>query len=365
MASLDYLVGDERVLFFCRWMLITFLLLNLPYAFKRNSKLGTNYVLLFAVMFIYCVLYCPVDGDNYTSMRNYNFYQDGIDYKDLHFEKLYFLIMDLIPFGYVYYRMFVWGLACLLCVCFLKRLKIKSQVATLSVLTFALPILLYYQRAAFAYVFLYVAVFCYAECVKRRDTNIILLYLRKTVILALLSCMFVFHTAMPIYVFFLLCSLFLPKNFIGVTCLTIGLIIFSISIVPNSIFLLSYFSSDTIETGLRSLDGDSPLLGVNINGVIGAIIRKLPLYLMVLHGIYKMITQPKVHTSFEKTCLINTLILLVVSYSFSQYSHVIEAKFYKASMMPWTIYIASYFDRYAGTSSCNIYSIATILVSFV
>ena len=155
MPELDYLIGNNTINSICRGLLVLFVLLNITSAFKKKYKGGTGYQLLFVLMIFYCVFYSPDVGDNYTSKNTYYLYQQGVDSSELHFERLYFLIMDIIPFGYVYYRLFLWGAACLLFIWLMRRMKIKSQIATLSVLTFALPILLYYQRAAFAYVLLY------------------------------------------------------------------------------------------------------------------------------------------------------------------------------------------------------------------
>lgn len=365
MLSLDYLIGDASVSSFCKWLLIIFLVLNISHAFQNVTKKGTGYFLLFVIMLIYSVLYSPETGDNFTSMGNYYSYLNGTDIKNLHFERIYFYIMDLVPFGYVYYRLIVWGAACLLCVWLMKKLEIKSQIATLSILTFALPILLYYQRAAFAYVLLYVSLLCFLTNGSLLGKLPIYGKYYKLISVALLLCTIPFHTTMPIYVTFLLCALFVPKNRFGMLVLCAGLLLFSLSLISNSISLLELFKEDTVETGMRSLDGDTEIVNKNINGVMADFLHWLPLRAMVLFGLYKMLRYPGHQTTFEKVCLVNVFILLAVSIMFMQYSHVIQIKFTNAAMMPWTLYIASYFNRYVGSKTCSYYALATIFTFFV
>ena len=100
MNSLDYLIGNSTIIKACSWMLALFLLLNIRGAFRRDSKNGAGYFLLFIVMVVYCVFYSPTTGDNYTSIESYYAYRAGIGYEQLHFERVYFYIMDIVPYGY-------------------------------------------------------------------------------------------------------------------------------------------------------------------------------------------------------------------------------------------------------------------------
>ena len=366
MSDFDVYIGDSTIIKYCSWLLVIFLLLNAKNAFQKEARGGTGYVLLFIVMTLYCVFYCPESGDNFFSMANYYSYLDGTDWEKLHFERIYFYIMDYIPYGYVYYRLFVWGVACLLCVWLMKKMEIKSQIATLSVLTFALPILLYYQRAAFAYVLLYVALFCYES---KGDLFVDTLpFVKKYYVLlsvVLFLCVIPFHNAMPIYLTFLLCALLTPKNLIGLVALGLGLYIFSESLISNSISLLEFFREDTIETGMRSLEGDTAIIGQNFNGALVDFLKMFPLYAMLVYGLYMMIQYPNHQTDFEKVCLVNTFILLLISTMFMEYSYTIQIKFRNAAMMPWTLYVASYFTRYSGGKVCSAYAITTIFTFFI
>lgn len=365
MSGLDLLIGNSTVIKLCSWMLVLFLLLNIKGAFQRGGRNGTGYLPLFVVMTLYCVFYTPVSGDNYSSMESYYSYLSGVDYEKLHFERIYFYIMDLVPFGYVYYRLVLWGTACLLCVWLMKKMGISAQIATLSVLTFALPLLLYYQRAAFAYVLLYVALLCYTS--KGTLFESLPLFKRhyKLVSVGLLLCTIPFHTTMPVYALFLLVALFIPKDKIGLLLVLMVLIVFSTSLISNSISALGFFQEDTVETGLRSLENDTGIAGQNRIGSIAYFLHWLPLYCMLIYGLYKMVQDPSHQTNFEKVCLMNVLILIAISLMFMSYSYVIQIKFRNAAMMPWTLYVASYYMRYSGSQVCTFYALATIPTFFI
>lgn len=365
ISRLDLLIGDPTIVKLCSWLLILFLFLNIRGAFQKGAIKGTGYFLLLIVMILYCVFYAPTSGDNYSSMNSYYLYLSGVDYEKLHFEKIYFYLMNLIPYGYVYYRFVVWGAACLLCVWLLKRMGVSAQIATLSILTFALPLLLYYQRAAFAYVLLYIALLCYVTKGESLSDNKLLRKNYRIVSILLLLCTLPFHTTMPVYVFLVLYSILIPKNKLGLAILIVSLIVFSSSLISNSISMLEFFQEETLETGLRSLENDSAIVGQNFMGSIAYFIHWLPLYCMLIYGIFRMVATPNHQTQFEKACLVNTLVLLAISIMFMPYSFTIQIKFRNVAMMPWSLYIASYYMRYSGSKACSLYALSTIPTFFI
>lgn len=365
MSVLDTFIGNNSLSLFCETLLFIVIFLNIANAFYRNVKLGTGYLMLFFVMLVYCVFYTPETGDNFSSMMSYYDYLNGVDTEKLHFERLYFYIMDLVPFGYVYYRLFLWGAACLLCVWFLRKININSHIATLAVLSFALPILLYYQRAAFAYILIYVALYCYISRGDLIKNNKFLQGRYRLVAAILLLCTLPFHRAMPVYVVIAIISLFIPKNKQGIFLLIIGLLIFSVSAISNSLLLLDYFSEETRDTAMVYLDGDTSIVGQNFNGALANFLRLLPLYIMLIYGMYRMVKTPKYFVDFEKVCIVNTLILIFISYVFSSSSFSIQVKFYKAAMMPWTLFLASFYNRNRGSQVCSVYAFATLLTTFI
>ena len=129
--------------------------------------------------------------------------------------------------------------------------------------------------------------------------------------------------------------------------------------------MLGLFQEDTVETGLRSLENDTGIVGQNRIGSIAYFIHWLPLYCMLIYGLYKMVQDPIHQTNFEKVCLINVLILIAISLMFMSHSYVIQIKFRNAAMMPWTLYVASYYTRYSGSQLCTFYALATIPTFFI
>ena len=365
MPQLDFLIGNSTVLVICKFLLFLIIILNLGSAFHRKHNGGTGYIILFLTMLIYCVFYAPNVGDNYASMNSYYSYLNGVDKDDLHFERVYFYIMDLIPFGYVYYRVFLWGGACLLCVWLMKKMGIDSSIASLSVLSFAIPLLLYYQRAAFAYVLLYVALYCFLSQGVLFKSFPLLKRNYKIISIGLLLCALPFHTTMPVYVTVLLFAIFVPKNQLGLGLLLLIMFAFSASVVSNSISILDYFQEDTRETGLLYLENDNNIIDQNFNGWLAYFLRMTPLFCMIIFGLFRMIKSPNHLIEFEKICLINTFILIIMSILFISFSFSIQIKFRNAAMMPWTLFVASYYNRNAGSNTCTTYAIATILASFI
>lgn len=369
MSELDYLIGNNTINSICRGLLLLFVLLNFPSAFKKNYKGGTGYLLLFIVMTFYCVFYSPDVGDNYTSMNSYYLYFNGVDSSELHYESIYFRIMDFVPFGYVYYRIVLWGAACLLFVWLMKKMQIKSQIATLAVLTFALPILLYYQRAAFAYILLYCAAYCYVSKGRWLTTksHFQKKFQKKYILtfVVLLLCAIPFHRTMPVYIVVLLCAIFIPKNKLGITILLLGAIVFSTGVVSNSISILSLLQEDTREQGMLYLVENGVASAQNLNGWIAYYMRLLPIFCMIVYGLVKMIKSPDSLVEIEKVCLINTLLLIVMSTLFVANSFSIQIKFRNAAMMPWTVFLASYYTRNSGSKECSYYALATIVISII
>lgn len=365
MFYLDSLIGEEYVCNYCSWMLIAFLMFNLCHAFSNNKTFGTGYFVLFLVMLLYCVFYSPETGDNYSSMINYYSYLNGTDESRLHFESIYFRIMDLIPFGYVFYRIAVWGAACILGVFLMKRLNIDSHLATLAMLTYALPNLLYYQRASFGYLLLYFAAALYFSKggILCDGTILEKMYLPLTLILLL--CAIPFHTAMPVYVVFVLIAMFVPRNTTTFVVIVIATIIVSSQIKTFSLFALDYLSEDTIETGKRTLEGDADLIQWNTNGKIAQVLYWFPIWSMLIYMLYKMLSNPTVLSEYEKFCLINAFLLFIIALLFVNSSQIIYDKFNKVAMLPWTLFIASYFGRFKEQIECRLFAIGTICTFFI
>jgi len=359
IRNLDNLVGNISVCNFCLFLLVLVALLNARHLFssKISNKVGTGYVVLWIVFTLYSCFFCPPGGDNFASMNNYDAYFGGIDKESLHFEALYFWLMDLFSFGYVSWRFAVWGLLGATSYVFLsKLLRLDKHLSTVACFTFALPILFYYQRAACGYCLLYIAMTIYM--------NNPLGYSRgrkkTTAILAALVAL-LFHTSMSFYLVVLLISIIVPLN-----QKSIFLIIGVLVLIGQFLFFftdsfLSFMSDDTQETGYRYLE-NAHVMNKNLAGRVFELLDKAPVYFMVLWGIIQQLRGRILLSKTEKVCLLNTFIIISISLMFKSESFVIESKFYKASMVPFTLFLASYFPKIRGTQVAQLYVIGTALL---
>ena len=181
----------------------------------------------------------------------------------------------------------------------------------------------------------------------------------------LLLCAIPFHRTMPVYIAVLLIALFIPKNKLGLVLLVISIVVFSFSIGTNATSVLNLFQEETRETGAFYLENSSAIEGQNLNGWIVYFLQLLPLICMMIYVLIKMIKMPKCLTEMEKICVVNTLILMAISFLFLPISFPIQIKFRNAAMMPWTVFLASYYTRNSGRKECSYYALATIVISII
>lgn len=357
--NLDNYIGNISVCNFCILLLTLVVLLNAKHLFssKVSDKVGTGYVILWVVFTVYSCFFCPPGGDNYLSMKNYEAYLGGVDKENLHFEPLYFLLMDIFSFGYVSWRFAVWGLLGATSFIYLsKLLHLDKHLTTVVCFTFALPVLLYYQRAVCGYCLLYMAMAIYINNPRGYSK------VNRMVLAILLSAMaLLFHMSMPFYLIVLIISIFVPLNKRSIILLLIVLFIIGQSLFRFSDFFLSFMADGTQETGYRYLE-NAQVMNKNLAGRIFELLDKAPVYFMVLLGISQQLRGKVLLSKTEKVCLLNTFIIIIISLMFKNESVVIESKFYKASMLPFTLFLASYFPKLRGTRVATMYVWATAII---
>lgn len=363
LRPIDTLVGNIPLCIFCIALILFIIILNTRHLFSSNVsyKVGTGYFILWIVFTFYCCFNCPPEGDNFSSMNNYYSYLEGVDKAYLHFEPIYFWLMDLFSFGYVAWRFAVWGLlGATSYVLLSKWLNLDKHISTIVCFTFALPILLYYQRAACGYCLLYMAMAVYLNNPMGYTK---LMKFIVALLLALLSLLF--HTAMPFYLLLLLLSLLIPLNKGSIPFIILFSVIVNFSLSKYSLVFLDLMSESTQETGLRYLENAS-ILEKNISGVIFEFLNKLPVYFMVIYGVLQQLRNKILLSKVEKTLLLNALLLLLLSFMYNDLSTVFDAKFYKASMLPFTLFLASYFPKIRKTKIAKLYVIGTALtIAFI
>lgn len=347
-SPLDSLVGSIPVCILCILMLWIVIFVNRQHLFTDAKRTGTGWFVLWMVYTLYSVFYTPPTGDNYTSLQTYHAYWGGIRWEYLHYEEFHFKIMDLVPYGYWSWRFLLWGVMgatafVLLC----KKLSLDKHLATIACCTFALPFLLYYQRAAAGYSLLYLSI---AFLISWREIGVI-----KSVIMTLI-CLFAalpFHDSMVFYVVLAFFSVFFPLNKKTVILIVIGSIALKYSLLDYVAMFLERTAEETQETAMYHLDAKEVAGTLNIGGIIGWCISNGPLYAMLIYCLWQYITVPSKFSKYEKTFLLNTLLLIIMSMLFLSTSGAMAGKFRVASFLPWTLFLAMYYKKNRQTVACR------------
>ena len=357
MNFLDNLVADTLVCSLCIAMVCYVVYLNRKHLFRNDvsPSVGTGLFILWLTITIYSALYCPHGGDNWRSGTS--FYYPYIERgEENHFESFYFRTMDLVPYGYVLWRIFVWGiLGASSYIVLSQKLRIDKHISTLACLTFALPELFYYQRAIAGYCLMYIALALYYSR-KEQKTRGLKSYLLP---ICLIGIALIFHNAMPFYIFVLIVSILTPLNrtsFITVIALSF---IASLSLSDYAIMFLESTMTDTYDVGMNYLNQEYEN-NRNIFGRLFVIVEKLPVWVLLLYSFYKHVFKGLYLSRLEQVLLVNAGLLVLVSIMFSKSNGVIEGKFYTASMLPFTLYLALFYQRYRGCKFCNMFVYLTL-----
>lgn len=360
MHYLDSLVADTTVCTCCIILLVTTVCLNRRHLFYVNlpSNSGTGYFMLWIVFTIYSSLYCPPLGDNWRSGVDFYYpYLQGVSEDNLHFEHIYFRIMDLVPYGYVFWRIAVWGvLGATSYIILCKLLKFDKHIATIMCLTFALPNLFYYQRAVIGYCLLYIGVALWLKeygFFRTKINNILL-----SIVLLLVSL--AFHNAMPFYLTILVLSFYIPINKKTLFLILITGVVCSLSIINYATLFLENTSKETYDVGMNYLMQEHEN-SRNIFGKMFFNLEKLPAYVIILFSLYLKLEDKYKFERFEEICLTNSFMLVFISLLFSSTSIVIQGKFYVASMLPLTLFLTYFFQKNRGSKICRFFIYLTLL----
>lgn len=361
MGVFDFLIGNKVVNSVCLLSVFFVCIYNYNYLYSKENK-GTGYFVLWLVFTLYSSLYSPSNGDNFTSLETYMSYQSGVEEKFLHFEPIYFRTMDLIPYGYVAWRFVLWGIGSLLLVLYSKWMKFDAHVATISLLCFSLS-LLYYQRAIIGYMLLYVAL---SMILKSREENKMLMHkigymiIAGTCFLSALS----FHTTMIVYVILVLLSSFIKPTKYVVVMFFITCLILVVAADNLTEWFLDNVAEETQNTAERYISSGKIGLSSNFFGIISWLISYTPFYVMLIFCLWNVDSIYMGFNRYEKAVLLNTVMLVAIAVIYARVSSIIQGKFYIASMLPWGLFLSSYYTRCKENKVARLFVKAS-LVSFV
>ena len=359
MPNLDYLIENHSLGTICSFVLFIVMLINYRHLFYSNTKGGTGYITLFCVMVFYSLFYVKGEvGDVYTSMFSYYEYFRGTDTELLHFEPIYFKLMDLVPYGYVYWRFAVWGSAALILLIVIKKMGCNIQLATIFMCYYCIPLAFYYQRVSLGFALLLLGLWYFLRW--KETSN------KKSFILSVLLFMFctLFHRSMPLYITIMFVSIYIPinkRNWL-IYLIILPILVYSIDLLANA-FLSQ--SEELYNAGINYMDSTARHAEKNFNGKIFEYIKWGPYAAFIIYAFYNYIKSPKQFTLSEKTLLLFGTIMYTSSIILtSKTSDMFLGKMMVQSTFPMTLFLALYFKDRRHTIACRLF-VTAITVSYL
>ena len=172
------------------------------------------------------------------------------------------------------------------------------------------------------------------------------LFVRFKQLLIATVCIFAalpFHNAMPFYIVLMLIAVFFPANRCFIILCTIGSIVFSV--LPIGDLFLNTVGGETKDVADFYLENAKIGASSNVFGIISQIIIYGPFYIMLAYCAWNINSKSMAFDRYEKTTLVNTFLLVLAALAYSRVSVVIQGKFYTASMLPWGLFLASFYTR--------------------
>lgn len=357
MHNIDYLLHVRWLSHVCSFLLFLIIVLNYRHLLYERVKGGTGYFVLFCVMLFYSLFYVEDIGlgDLYNSMEKYYAYLSGIDVEYLHFEPIYFTIMDIVPWGYLYWRMIVWGSAALILLILIRRMNCDIKTISFFMCYYLLPRTFYYQRVSLAFAILLFGMYYYLEWKETKKTIIIIL---SFIFIGLCT---IFHRSMPLYIIIMFISIYAPLN-------KKNWWIYIISIPVLSYFAnhigtaLIQQSNELTEAGEGYLDASIQHAERNLNGLISEWLKWLPYTWIMLYALYDYIKRPQNFSLTEKSLLLFGSIMYIASLTLDgNTSDWFLGKMKVQSLFPMTIFLSMYFFKRKKIFACRLYLCTAII----
>lgn len=303
-----------------------------------ETKYGNLVLLIFPVLF--SLYYRPLDGDFWASIPEVEGY--GNEWVN-HFEPFYTWLSEVVGHNYIMWRLIIWGAASAIVLAIYRKLRINNGLAIVSFFSFALIDCFYYLRNSLGFAVLYLAgaVFLTSKKISIKKISIII---------GMLFLSWFLHRSMPLYIFLFAVAIFVPRKRIWLLTMLIAFPLLYGAIVFLSDWLLSVSMWMDAEHGLSYLQSSE--YKITIYGAISELIRYMPF----LYIIYNYIIQVSETTDrAESFFFLIAFILMYASFLFlgqvNQFG--LQARLWNTAMMPFTFFIALYFQNHAGSKVCK------------
>ncbi len=306
----------------------TFLWLVMFFKYKpamqlQNQSKGDYRFFLIAVM-IFSVFGFISGGDFYGY---YEGYESAYKIGRGHWEPFYNYLLEVLPYGYYYWRFVIWGLSSILLVLTFKRLNTPPF---LSCFIFIIILIFYFPapRNTLGYVALYYSITYIIKPAKNKSISCVI-----GAIGILISA--TLHKSMPLYTAILLCSFFPMKKWMYVASLCAFPILYKVFHEISLYVLNADIGGEQFQTvGTSYLEREN-FHEMGIGGYIRLLIERLPLILFL----YYCITNILKHKITDKSTIVftnNTYWLMYLSCLFfnQDTSSFLSPRFWDASLYP-------------------------------
>lgn len=305
-------------------------------ALKPLNHNKGNYILFGFILVLYST-FAFSSGDFLHYYKLYNNLARG--YFDDSMEEFYNCLIEILPTGYYWWRLAVWGLSSLILITIYKRLNCPANLSCLVfvlVLMFSFPNL----RNALGYVVLYFSLTFVFIPLKIKTLSYTIAVMGGGLSLFL-------HKSMPLYIMCMLLS-FIPlgKKMYIASLIAFPFIYLSFAYFSSYILSLDLGEGAFISTGASYLEGEH-FSKLTIYGYIQLVIARLPL-LVLLYYVISNVLKGNLHNRFVEFFSRYTYILVYLSCVFfnQETSSFLSNRFWDASLYPMAlIFPLSFYQR--------------------
>lgn len=300
---------------------------------QRNSSHGTSFFELGIITILFST-FAYISGDFYSYRE---IYDSVITVRESrHLEDFYVWLINHLPTNYFLWRAIVWGAATYLLLSTFKKLRCNPQFSSLLFILISLVGTFYFLRNSLGYCMLYYGV---AVLLCRKNLTSALWGLLA------IGISYFLHKSMFLYIGIMIIA-FIPlnKSLIKLSIILFPIIYSTVFFVSTHILSFSGLTEQSGESGLNYLNSEDVSYNSNIFGYLKMFINRLPIYLLLIKAM-KDIYFKKIKVEYRYLVFLQySYFLTYLSFLFlgQEVSKFLSPRFWDASLLPLTIFLAHY-----------------------
>ena len=316
---------------------ILLLLIGVLFFHSRNNtqlkkEEDKNYRVLWLVAVLFSLFYCS--GYDYFSYKKN--YEDYIFYgfQGAHMEQIYYWTMNIAPFGYLSWRILIWGLAAFVWILVCKELKCSGKYAGLVILVMPLFQYFYYLREALPFGMMLLGI-CKLQSDQKNIRNRIFAY-------ALLVASAFLHKSIILYIFLYLLSRYVPFNKVSVilSLLAVPLLRKVVDVISHTFLGMTLFT-DTLTSQYGNVYlAQETVIDYNFGGYLRLFLTYFPIvYAIVYYSI--VINRKGFNDRYSKLVSFSYYIMYLFLLFWDNVGHTNMAlRFFATSCVPVSFFMA-------------------------